>query len=146
MTGPTILSSGQSIIEAKVVLLGSQTVGKSSLVGRFIRGTFSANTVSTIGAIFVTKTLEVCNMQVKLQIWDTGGSERYRTLAPMYLRDAQAGIVVYDVTSNQSFQEVEDVWMPELIDKGPRSLVVALAGNKADLGDLRNITTPMGEN
>jgi Ras-related protein Rab-5C len=145
MTAQTLLSSGQTVIEAKVVLLGSQTVGKSSMVGRFMRGTFSSNTVSTIGAIFVAKTVEVANVQVKLQIWDTGGSERYRSLAPLYCRDAQAGIVVYDVTSSQSFQEVEDIWLTELIEKGPKNIIVALAGNKVDLVEARAVSSTMGE-
>jgi small GTP-binding protein len=140
-----LLQSGQSIHEAKIVLLGSQTVGKTSLVTRLIRGSFASDAPSTIGASFLSKTIPVGNVQVKMQIWDTGGSERYRSMAPMYLRDAHAVIAVYDITSSQSFQELEDVWLRELIEKGPQSVVIGLAGNKADLHDKRVISTRMGE-
>jgi small GTP-binding protein len=71
------------------------------------------------------------NTPVQLQIWDTGGSERYRSMAPMYYQGANAACIVYDITSQQSFQEVE-TWLTELREKGPASLVVALVGNKSD--------------
>jgi Ras-related protein Rab-5C len=127
-----------SIRDAKVVMLGSQTVGKSSIVTRFIRGTFTVETVSTIGAVFQSKAVNVGEVQVKLQIWDTGGSERYRSMAPMYFRDADAAIVVFDITSTQSFQELQG-WLKALAEQGPGSLVVALVGNKCDLGASRTV-------
>jgi Ras-related protein Rab-5C len=128
--------------DAKVVMLGSQTVGKSSIVTRLIRGTFTVETVSTIGAVFQSKTVTVGDVQVKLQIWDTGGSERYRSMAPMYFRDADAAIVVYDMTSTQSFQEL-DGWLKALIEQGPEALVVALVGNKCDLRGSRTVSPEM---
>jgi Ras-related protein Rab-5C len=128
-----------SIRDAKVVMLGSQTVGKSSIVTRLIRGTFTIETVSTIGAVFQSKTVNVGDVQVKLQIWDTGGSERYRSMAPMYFRDADAAIVVYDMTSAQSFHELEG-WLKALAEQGPEALVVALVGNKCDLRASRTVS------
>jgi small GTP-binding protein len=136
--------AGGSIRDAKVVMLGSQTVGKSSIVTRLIRGTFTTETVSTIGAVFQSKTVPVGDIQVKLQIWDTGGSERYRSMAPMYFRDADAAIVVYDMTSTQSFQELE-TWLKSLSEQGPETIVVALAGNKCDLANGRTITNEMAQ-
>jgi small GTP-binding protein len=132
--------AGGSIRDAKVVMLGSQTVGKSSIVTRLIRGTFTVETVSTIGAVFQSKTVTVGDIQVKLQIWDTGGSERYRSMAPMYFRDADAAIVVYDMTSTQSFQELEG-WLKSLTDQGPETIVVALAGNKCDMAGSRTVSS-----
>jgi small GTP-binding protein len=133
-----------SIRDAKVVMLGSQTVGKSSIVTRLIRGTYALETISTIGAVFQSKTLTVDNVDVKLQIWDTGGSERYRSMAPMYFRDADAAILVYDITSAQSFQELE-VWLKSLEEQGPETIVIALAGNKSDLGGNRVVTPEMAQ-
>jgi small GTP-binding protein len=127
-----LLEQGQAIRDAKVVMLGSSTVGKSSIVTRLIRDTFPVEIMPTVGASFLSKTVAVGDVQVKLQIWDTGGSERYRSMAPMYFRDADAAIIVYDVTSAQSFQEME-IWLKELNQKGPQSIVIALAGNKIDL-------------
>jgi Ras-related protein Rab-5C len=126
------LDHGQTIRDAKVVMLGSSTVGKSSIVTRLIRNTFPVEVMPTIGASFLSKTMAVGETQVKLQIWDTGGSERYRSMAPMYFRDADAAIIVYDVTSTQTFQEME-IWLKELYQKGPQSIIIALAGNKSDL-------------
>ena len=137
-----LLTSGQTLRDAKLVMLGSSTVGKSSIVTRLIRETFASDTVSTVGATFLSKTIEVENMQVKLQIWDTGGSERYRSMAPMYFHDADAAVIVYDMTSRQSFDDV-DIWLKELNDKGPQSIVIALAGNKSDLSGQRAITERM---
>ena len=85
----TAMNAG-NIKEAKVVMIGSTTVGKTSITIRLTRSTFVESTTSTIGASFQSKTLTVDEEQIKLQIWDTGGSERYRAMAPMYYHDAQA--------------------------------------------------------
>jgi Ras-related protein Rab-5C len=130
------------IREVKVVLLGCQAVGKTSLVNQFIHDRFTVNTVSTIGCMFVTKTVKVDDMTVSLQIWDTGGSEKYRSMAPMYFRDAQAAIIVYDVTSISSFRGV-DGWLRDLHNQGPAGILIALAGNKADCDHIREVTPQM---
>ncbi len=108
-------------INAKMCVLGEQNAGKSSIAVRWgekfcfvccccfcgsdlffaaVRGLFSENQESTIGAAFLTKTVG----DVKLQIWDTAGQERYRSLTPMYYRNASCGLVVYDVTNRASFE------------------------------------------
>lgn len=138
-----LLTSGQTIRDAKVIILGSSTVGKSSIVTRLIRDTFTTNTVSTIGAAFLSKTIDVGDVQVKMMIWDTGGSERYRSMAPMYFHDAHAAIIVYDITSPQSFQEVK-FWLKELEEKGPQTIQIALVGNKSDLEEERAVSAQMG--
>ena len=135
-----ILSQGQQLKEAKVVMLGSTTVGKSSIVTMLTRGTFSENTASTIGAAFLSKTISIGDTELKLQIWDTGGSERYRAMAPMYFQNAQAAIIVYDITVPSTFQDVEQ-WLKDLREKGPSDIVIALAGNKSDLADKRRVKT-----
>ncbi|OHT12935.1 small GTP-binding protein [Tritrichomonas foetus] len=137
------LSSGDTLVERKVVLLGSSTVGKTSILNRLMRDSYTAETVTTIGSGFKTKTIQVGDTYVKMQIWDTGGHERFRSLAPMYFHDADAAIIVYDITSQQSFEEVE-YWFHDLIEKGPTNLVIALAGNKSDLANLRAVSTTNG--
>ena len=134
-----MILTNQGLREAKLVILGSTTVGKSSLVTRLTREMFNPDESSTIGAAFVSKPIPANNPKIKLQIWDTGGSERYRVMAPIYFHDADAAVIVYDITSNNSFQDVE-VWLKELKDKGPQHIVIALVGNKSDLAAQRVVT------
>lgn len=115
---------------AKLVLLGEMGSGKSSLVLRFVKGEFFDYQESTIGAAFLTKPLPEYN--VKFEIWDTAGQERYHSLAPMYYRGAAAAIIVYDVTSADSFVRAKN-WVKELQRTGNASMIMALAGNKVDL-------------
>lgn len=122
----------------KLVLLGESAVGKSSLVLRFVRGTFFEYQESTIGAAFLTQTVPLGDTTVKFEIWDTAGQERYKSLAPMYYRGAAAAIVVFDITNYDSFTRAKQ-WVKELQRQGNTNIVIALAGNKADLKDKRKV-------
>lgn len=122
----------------KLVLLGESAVGKSSLVLRFVRGQFFEYQESTIGAAFLTQTVPLGEYTVKFEIWDTAGQERYHSLAPMYYRGAAAAIVVYDITSQESFVRARQ-WVKELQRQGSSNIIIALAGNKADLEDKRKV-------
>ncbi|KAI0979614.1 hypothetical protein GJ496_009130, partial [Pomphorhynchus laevis] len=124
----------------KLVLLGESAVGKSSLVLRFVKGQFHEFQESTIGAAFLTQTVNVDNVTVKFEIWDTAGQERYHSLAPMYYRGAQAAIVVYDLTSQESFSKAKQ-WVQELQRQGTPNIVIALCGNKTDLSAERTVET-----
>ncbi|XP_019420004.1 PREDICTED: ras-related protein RHN1-like [Lupinus angustifolius] len=130
---------GNNNLNAKLVLLGDMGAGKSSLVLRFVKGQFLEFQESTIGAAFFSQTLAVNDATVKFEIWDTAGQERYHSLAPMYYRGAAAAIIVYDITSSDSFTRAKK-WVQELQKQGNPNLVMALAGNKADLEDKRNVT------
>ncbi|MBA0778310.1 hypothetical protein Gotri_006185, partial [Gossypium trilobum] len=133
------------------VLLGDVGAGKSSLVLRFVKGQFVEFQESTIGAAFFSQTLAVNDATVKFEIWDTAGQERYHSLAPMYYRGAAAAIIVYDMTNQASFERAKN-WVQELQAQGSilpflflddillncnPNMVMALAGNKADLLDAR---------
>jgi len=123
----------------KLVLLGDAAVGKSSLVLRFVKEQFSEYQESTIGAAFLTKSVDVGDGSVvKFEIWDTAGQERYHSLAPMYYRGAAAAIVVYDLTNRQSFVRAKS-WVKELQRQGKDNVVIALAGNKLDLEENRQV-------
>jgi len=125
-------------MQAKLVLLGDMGAGKSSLVLRFVKGQFFDYQESTIGAAFLTQTVAVNETTVKFEIWDTAGQERYHSLAPMYYRGAAAAIIVYDIQSQSSFARAKS-WVRELQRQGNASLVMALAGNKADLAEKRQV-------
>eukprot|EP00697_Spironema_sp_BW2_P007141 gnl/Spiro4/21353_TR10431_c0_g1_i1.p2 gnl/Spiro4/21353_TR10431_c0_g1~~gnl/Spiro4/21353_TR10431_c0_g1_i1.p2 ORF type:complete len:215 (+),score=50.34 gnl/Spiro4/21353_TR10431_c0_g1_i1:48-647(+) len=128
------------IREIKVVLLGDAGVGKSSLVLRFVTNSFRQYAESTIGASFMSKTLVVDDTAIKYQIWDTAGQEKYHSLAPMYYRGAAAAIVVYDTTKRESFNTLK-TWVKELKQNGPPNIVLAIAGNKCDLADQKEVDT-----
>jgi len=125
-------------MQAKLVLLGDMGTGKSSLVLRFVKGQFFEYQESTIGAAFLTQTVSVNDSTVKFEIWDTAGQERYHSLAPMYYRGALAAIVVYDITSVDSFNRAKS-WVRELQRQANPALVMALAGNKSDKDDERAV-------
>jgi len=122
----------------KLVLLGESAVGKSSLVLRFVKGQFHEYQESTIGAAFLTQTVCFDDTTVKFEIWDTAGQERYHSLAPMYYRGSQAAIVVYDITNTDTFTRAKN-WVKELHRQASANIVIALAGNKADLSNKRMI-------
>jgi len=122
----------------KLVLLGDSAVGKSSLVLRFVKKQFYEYQESTIGAAFLTQTVNVKDYVVKFEIWDTAGQERYHSLAPMYYRGAASAVVVYDITNRQSFVRAKS-WVKELQKQGNPNIVIALAGNKLDLAEKRQV-------
>ncbi|KAM3284515.1 ras-related protein RABF2a isoform X1 [Capsicum chacoense] len=133
-------TSGNKNMNAKLVLLGDVGAGKSSLVLRFVKGQFIEFQESTIGAAFFSQTVAVNDATVKFEIWDTAGQERYHSLAPMYYRGAAAAIIVYDITNQASFERAKK-WVQELQAQAPgnSNMVMALAGNKADLLDARKV-------
>jgi len=131
-------ASPNRICQFKLVLLGESAVGKSSLVLRFVKGQFHEYQESTIGAAFLTQTVCLDDTTVKFEIWDTAGQERYHSLAPMYYRGAQAAIVVYDITNQESFTRAKS-WVKELQRQASPNIVIAFAGNKADLANKRMV-------
>ncbi|XP_057458279.1 ras-related protein RHN1-like isoform X3 [Lotus japonicus] len=128
--------------------------GKTSLALRFVKGQFYPNQEPqlilikiqepTVGAAFFTQILSLSEATVKFDIWDTAGQERYHSLAPMYYRGAAAAIVVYDISSIDTFVQAKK-WVQELQRHGNQKLVMALAANKSDLEPKREVETEEGE-
>lgn len=118
----------------KLVLLGEAAVGKSSLVLRFVNNDFQENKEPTIGAAFLTQKCSLPTRMIKFEIWDTAGQERFASLAPMYYRNAQAALVVYDLTKPASLIKAKH-WVAELQRQASPGIVIALVGNKLDLTD-----------
>ncbi|KAI0481528.1 ras-domain-containing protein [Xylaria cf. heliscus] len=116
----------------KLVLLGEAAVGKSSLVLRFVNNDFQENKEPTIGAAFLTQKCNLPSRTIKFEIWDTAGQERFASLAPMYYRNAQAALVVYDLTKPTSLVKARH-WVAELQRQASPGIVIALVGNKLDL-------------
>ncbi|KAJ9298998.1 hypothetical protein DTO271G3_3240 [Paecilomyces variotii] len=126
-----------SSLEAKIVVLGAQGVGKTSLVQRYVKNAFDpSKTASTVGASFVTKRVldSTSDTVVRLQIWDTAGQERFRSISRLYYRGANACLLCYDITDEQSFQEMTG-WLVELKDNlgEDESIVIHVVGTKSDI-------------
>jgi len=122
----------------KLVLLGDTSVGKSSIVSRQVKGEFIQFQEPTIGAAFITNDVMVNQEKVQLQIWDTAGQERYKSLAPMYYRDASSAIVVYDITDYDTYIGAKK-WVEELKIKTGKCFII-LVGNKCDLHNRRCVS------
>jgi len=132
-TGPT------TVKKTKVVFLGEQSVGKTSLITKFMYDTFDNTYQATIGIDFLSKTMYLDDRTVRLQLWDTAGQERFRSLIPSYIRDSQVAIIVFDITNRQSFLEIGK-WIDDVRSERGGDMIIALVGNKTDLSDKRQVT------
>jgi len=117
----------------KILLLGSQGVGKSSLLGRFADNEFLDSYRTTVGVDFKIRTIELADKTIKLQLWDTAGQERFKTVTNTYFRGAHGVILVYDVTDQKSFTQIGDYWLNEVKNNAPENAVLMIVGNKCDL-------------
>mmetsp|Transcript_82996 Transcript_82996/g.230521 ORF Transcript_82996/g.230521 Transcript_82996/m.230521 type:complete len:212 (-) Transcript_82996:35-670(-) len=128
----------------KLVFLGEQAVGKTSVITRFMYDTFDNNYQATIGIDFLSKTMYLEDRTVRLQLWDTAGQERFRSLIPSYIRDSSGAIVVYDITNKSSFLNTAK-WIEDVRSERGSDVVIVLVGNKTDLNDRRQVSVEEGE-
>ena len=126
----------------KILIIGDSGVGKSCILLRFAEDTFSDYYISTIGVDFKIRTIEQDGKYIKLQIWDTAGHERFRTIMSSYYRGAHGIMIVYDVTDPESFDNVKQ-WLTEIHRHGAESVIKLLIGNKTDLP--RIVSTESGK-
>ena len=129
----------------KIIIIGDSGVGKSNILGRYLNNEFKQETKSTVGVEFGSKKLKVSGINVKLQIWDTAGQERYRAITSAYYKGSKGCFIVYDITSTQSFDDVEK-WYEEIIKITEKGISLILVGNKSDLESERKVTVEMGQN
>ena len=133
----------------KVVLLGEAGVGKTSIISRFIKGTFEESLMSTNGASYVCRNLtfpEYQNKTIRFEVWDTAGQEQYRALNKIFYKDAAICILVYDITSIKSFNALKEYWIQEISNSAPKGVVLGLAANKSDLDENESISEEMARN
>ncbi|XP_009978180.1 PREDICTED: ras-related protein Rab-37-like, partial [Tauraco erythrolophus] len=123
-----------------VMLLGDSGVGKTCFLLRFKDGAFLSGTfIATVGIDFRNKVVAVDGVKVKLQIWDTAGQERFRSVTHAYYRDAQALLLLYDITSKMSFDNIR-AWLTEIHEYAQKDVVIMLLGNKADVSSERGVS------
>ena len=129
----------------RVVLLGKHYVGKTCIIAQFINGTFDPETISSLTAQFIRKTIQFTDERnITLDIWDTAGQEKYKALAKIYYRDAKVVILVYDITDESSFKEMKEFWYEQVKLYGKKDVIFAVSANKNDLEEDRKISDEEG--
>ena len=124
-----------NIPQCKVVLLGDSGVGKTCIISRYISGQFDENSASTNGASYASKQVDYEHLKksVMLDIWDTAGQEKYKSLTKFFYKDAAVAVLVYDITSKESFDNLKKYWYQQIQENGDKNLILGIAGNKCDL-------------
>ena len=128
----------------KLIFLGDQGVGKSCILNRFLNDTFIEDYQATIGLDFQSKNIQIENQDIHLLLYDTAGQEKFRSLIPMYTRDANIILLVYDISSRDSFNHLSD-WIKDLTNINFDEVIFAIVGNKSDLSGARAITLEEGK-
>jgi len=134
MSNPNPMPSGPGVSDLvlKIILVGDSGVGKSCLLKSFMGDPFKGDYTSTIGVDFEIKPVVIENKTVNLQIWDTAGQERFRTITTSYYRSADAILLVFDLTDDKTFRNLE-AWMEDVRLYAQRNVEIMLIGNKVDL-------------
>jgi len=128
----------------KLLLIGDSGVGKSCLLLRFSDDSFTQSFITTIGIDFKIKTIDLDGKRIKLQIWDTAGQERFRTITTAYYRGAMGILLVYDVTDEQSFQNIRN-WIRNIEQHAADNVNRVLIGNKCDMISEKVVETARGQ-
>ena len=132
----------------KIVLLGESGTGKTSIIAQFTRGEFDPNVVTSISAQFISKLTYIAEYDktIKFDIWDTAGQEKFRSLAQIFYKDAKAIILVYDITSLKSFEELKNYWYPKVKENCQSDIILGIAGNKDDLYENEQVSFQDAQN
>jgi len=138
------MSGGKGNYNFKIVLLGEGCVGKTSCVVRYVEDNFNPKHATTLQASFLNKKINIRGARCNLSIWDTAGQERFHALGPIYYRDANGAILIYDITDADSFQKVKN-WVRELRKMLGTGIDLAIAGNKTDLEEQRRVDSAVAE-
>ena len=128
----------------KLLIIGESGVGKTCLLLRFTDDSFTANHLTTIGIDFKIKIINLEGKLIKLQIWDTAGQERFRTITKTYYKGAHGIILIYDVTSRKTFENVKN-WVAQIREEVSEKVSIILVGNKIDDVDGRKVKTEEGQ-
>ena len=127
----------------KQIFLGDQNVGKSSILNRFLNDTFVEEYQATIGLDFQSKNVQIDNQDIHLLLYDTAGQEKFRSLIPMYTRDANIILLVYDISCKDSFIDLS-LWLKDLTNVNLAEVIVCIVGNKIDLNEKREVSNEEG--
>ena len=129
----------------KIIIIGNQSVGKTNIVTRYVKGEFSEDYMITIGMDFLTCNLKSDDKIFKLRLWDTAGSEKFRSITKGYYSNTCCALIVYDITNQNSFDSVKQ-WIEDVKNYTDKDTHLVLVGNKIDLKDQRKISKEDGQN
>jgi Ras-related protein Rab-6A len=138
------LKPKKEIPKFKLIFLGDQGTGKSCILNRFVEDKFDEKYQATIGLDFQSKNVKIDNQDIHLLLYDTAGQEKFRSLIPMYTRDANIILLVYDISNRDSFIHLPD-WIKDLTNIKMEEVIFALVGNKNDLDDKRVVNEEEGK-
>ena len=128
-------SEQEAQIVLKLLLLGDSSVGKTSILNKYISNKFDESSISTVGVDYMDKIIDYNKFKIKLQIWDTSGEEKFRTITKNFYRNADGLLVVFDLTKKESYDHIKS-WIDEAKENNDK-LKTILIGNKLDLKDER---------
>ena len=128
----------------KYIIIGDAAVGKSNLLLRFAQNDFKAEYQLTIGVEFGAKNIDINNKKFRLQIWDTAGQENYRSITRAYYKNSVCAILVYDISSRESFEHISN-WIEDCLAQSPKTVFMVLVGNKSDLNESRKVSFQEGQ-
>ena len=134
----------EELLKLKLIVVGNQGSGKSCILNRFINDSFDENYQATIGLDFHSKNVTIHNQDIRLILYDTAGQEKFRSLIPMYIREAQIILLIYDITNKESFDSIPK-WLKEISDIKNDDIILVLIGNKIDLEKERVISFEEGK-
>ncbi len=127
----------------KYIIIGDPSVGKSNLLMKFANNKFTEDYQSTIGVEFGAKNIRLNDQVYRIQIWDTAGQENFRSITRAYFKKCVCAMVVYDITSKESFEHIQN-WIDDVHEQSPKTVLIVLIGNKIDLEERRVISTDEG--
>ena len=117
-----------------IITLGESSVGKSSIINRYVENNFDYNFVSTLGVDFRKKNININGEDIRLKIWDTAGQEKFRSIQKQYYRNSDGILLVFDVTKFETFNVLEE-WINNIKNQTSNDIIVVLVGNKIDLNN-----------
>ena len=123
----------------KITLIGNSGVGKTSIINQYIDQTFDEANAATIGANYSEKVITKNNKEYELNIWDTAGQEKFHSVGKHFYKDAYIVCLVYDITSQDSLEQLQTIWYPDIKKFGEKYTILAVVGNKSDLYENDNL-------
>ena len=143
MNDSSIDDFGKDLRFLKITLVGSSSVGKTALINQYINHMFMSSSITTIGTDKFSRIEKIKGREIKLNIWDTAGQERFKSLSPMFLKGSNIVILVYDITNQKSFDEIESFWL-DIVKENTKDCILSIVANKSDLYEDEQVNEEIG--
>jgi len=119
--------------KVKIIFVGSCGVGKTCIIRKFVENSFNENSLSSEGMSSYENTIEINDKKIICDIWDTAGQEQYRSICTFFYKGSSVACLVYDITNKKTFEDIKEVWLPDLEENGENDVIKIIVGNKCDL-------------